>query len=219
MIPLRDSIRKPGTPTITILLLAVIFYAFGLELTASDLESFFARYALIPSLIRFDDLATLSPFVTHIFLHGGILHLLSNAWFLWIFGDNVELEVGRLPYLALFLLSGIGGGAAQYLVFPSADVPMVGASGAIAGVMGAYLLLFPAHRIVTLVPVSFFLTTMNLPAYVMIGYWFALQVLSGLTSFSSGLLGGVGWWAHVGGFLTGVILAAIFRLKIRSDAS
>jgi membrane associated rhomboid family serine protease len=154
-----------------------------------------------------------SHVLTHMFLHGSWMHLLGNMWFLWLFGNNVEDSMGRLRFLVFYLLCGLTAAAAQIVTSPDSAIPMVGASGAISGVMGAYLLLYPRVRVYTIVPLGFFITSMALPAWVMLGYWFLIQFVSGLVSFG-GEAGGVAFWAHVGGFVAGVVLVKLFA---RSD--
>lgn len=144
--------------------------------------------------------------VTSMFLHGSWMHLLGNMWFLWIFGNNVEDSMGRGRFVAFYLLSGLGAAALQVVTEPGSLIPMVGASGAISGVMGAYIILYPRVRVFTLVPIGFFLTTIALPAWVMLGYWIAIQVLGGF----GGAEGGVAFWAHVGGFIVGASLIKLF---------
>jgi membrane associated rhomboid family serine protease len=148
---------------------------------------------------------------TSMFLHGGWMHLLGNMWFLWLFGNNVEDSMGRGRFIAFYLLSGIGAAAAQILADPDSIVPMVGASGAISGVMGAYVVLYPRARVFTLVPLGFFITSFALPAWVMLGYWMLLQVVGGLGAPTEG--GGVAFWAHVGGFVAGVVLIKLFARR------
>jgi membrane associated rhomboid family serine protease len=155
----------------------------------------------------------LSHVVTHMFLHGSWMHLLGNMWFLWLFGNNVEDSMGRLRFVVFYLLCGLAAAAGQIGTSPDSAVPMVGASGAISGVMGAYLVLYPKVRVYTLVPLGFFITSMALPAWVMLGYWFLIQFVSGLVSFG-GEGGGVAFWAHVGGFVAGIVLVKLFA---RSD--
>ncbi len=147
--------------------------------------------------------------VTSMFLHGSWLHILGNMWFLAIFGNNVEDVMGRFRFLVFYLLAGLAAAAAQVLAGPDSVIPMVGASGAIGGVMGGYVVLFPRVGVRTFVFLGFWARMMVLPAYVMLGYWFLLQLLSG--SLSSGGGGGVAFWAHVGGFLTGLALTPLFR--------
>ena len=155
----------------------------------------------------------LSHVLTHIFLHGSWMHLLGNMWFLWLFGNNVEDSMGRLRFIGFYLLCGLAAAAAQIITSPGSAIPMVGASGAISGVMGGYLLLYPTVRVYTLVVLGFFITSMALPAWVMLGYWFLIQFVSGWVSFG-GEGGGVAFWAHVGGFVAGVVLVKLFA---RSD--
>jgi membrane associated rhomboid family serine protease len=148
---------------------------------------------------------------TSMFLHGGWMHLLGNMWFLWLFGNNIEDSMTRPRFVVFYLLSGIGAALAQVIANPSSEIPMVGASGAISGVMGAYLVLFPKVRVYTMVPLGFFLQTIPLPAWVMLIYWMVLQIFGGLSSIvSEGGRGGVAFWAHIGGFVAGVILVKMF---------
>ncbi len=212
MFPLSDSIKTPGIPVINILLIAATIVVFIQQLSFFNHELFIREYALIPSLIDFSQIDTLYPFITAIFLHGGLLHIASNMWFLWVFGDNVETHVGFLLYPFLYFGSGIVGNLAQYLVMPNSSIPMLGASGAVAGVLGAYYVLFPHSRIKTLVPLFGFITFVEIPATVMLGYWFVLQVISGAVVLPfTGESGGVAFWAHVGGFVCGMVLANLFR--------
>jgi membrane associated rhomboid family serine protease len=151
----------------------------------------------------------ISNVFTSMFLHGSWMHLLGNMWFLWIFGNNVEDSMGRLRFVLFYLLCGIAAALGQVVTDPSSPIPMVGASGAISGVMGGYLVLYPNVRVYALVPIGFFLTSMALPAWVMLGYWFLLQFLSGLATFGGGV-GGVAFWAHIGGFVAGLVLIKLF---------
>jgi len=175
-------------------------------------DSFTIAYSLVPKNVNFGEYITLMNFITSIFLHGGWLHIISNMWFLWIFGDNVEGAIGHFKYLVLYLLSGISGGLAQYFFMPGSNIPMLGASGAVAGALGAYFLLFPHHKIKTLVPIFGFLTFTNISAFIMLGYWFVLQIFSGAVSIPGVETdsGGVAFWAHVGGFVTGLVLGKLF---------
>jgi rhomboid family protein len=151
--------------------------------------------------------------VTSMFLHGSWMHLLGNMWFLWLFGNNVEDSMGRLRFLIFYLLCGLAAAMGQVLTNPSSAIPMVGASGAISGVMGAYLVLYPKVRVFALVFLGFFMTSVALPAWMMLGYWLLIQFVSGLAAFG-GDVGGVAFWAHVGGFVAGVVLVKLFA---RSD--
>jgi membrane associated rhomboid family serine protease len=148
---------------------------------------------------------------TSMFLHGSWMHLLGNMWFLWVFGDNVEDSMTRPRFIAFYLLCGIAAALAQVVMDPASGVPMVGASGAISGVMGGYLVLYPRVRVFALVPLGFLLTSVALPAWVMLLYWIGLQILSGLTSIGAG--GGVAFWAHIGGFVAGVVLVKLFSRR------
>lgn len=216
MIPLKDSENSGKFPLVTTLLILINCFVFYLEYAARDIDLFFAKYALIPSLIDWHNPATLIPFFTSMFLHGGLFHLLSNMWFLWIFGDNVEEAFGWL-YLPVYLIGGIVGGLLQYFLSPDSVIPIVGASGAIAAVLGAYFVLFPRHTIVTFVPIFFFLTLINVPAFLALGYWFFLQLFNGTTSLgvTSASEGGVAYFAHIGGFITGIVAALVLLPSIR----
>jgi membrane associated rhomboid family serine protease len=149
------------------------------------------------------------------FLHGGWLHLLGNMWFLWVFGDNIEDRLGHLRYLVFYLATGLGAGLAHALLNLSSTIPAVGASGAISGVLGAYFVLFPHSRVITLVPLLFFFFTVRLPAVIILGYWFAIQFISGLGAVALPGSGGVAWWAHIGGFVLGAVLVRMFRPRRR----
>jgi membrane associated rhomboid family serine protease len=146
------------------------------------------------------------------FLHGGWMHLIGNMWFLWLFGNNIEDSMTRPRYVLFYLLCGVAAAVAQVVVDPASGIPMVGASGAISGVMGAYLVLYPRVRVFTLVVLGFFVTTVALPAWVMLIYWMGIQVLSGVVDAlgTEGAAGGVAFWAHVGGFVAGVVLVKLF---------
>jgi rhomboid family protein len=148
--------------------------------------------------------------LTSMFMHGGWFHLLGNMWFLWVFGNNIEDSMGHTRFVAFYLLCGVAAAASQMLVDPDSAIPMVGASGAISGVMGGYILLYPRVRVHTLVTLGFFLTTVALPAYVILGYWFVLQLLLGTATAVSRAQGGVAVWAHVGGFVAGLLLIRWF---------
>jgi len=211
MIPLRDSLQSYSKPYVTIAIIAANACVFLFQLTLDEfsLNNFIAAYGMIPSRLH------VSSLVTSMFLHGGWLHLIGNMWFLWIFGDNVEDILGHAKYLLFYLVCGVAAALFQVALNMDSRVPTIGASGAIAGVMGAYLVKFPRSRIVTLVFVFFFLTTIEIPASLMLIYWFVLQFFSGVGSIASSHLsqGGVAWFAHVGGFLAGILL--IFALRPR----
>jgi membrane associated rhomboid family serine protease len=149
--------------------------------------------------------------LTSMFLHGGWLHLIGNMWFLWLFGNNVEDSMGHGRYFAFYLLSGLAAAATQTFVNPSSAIPMVGASGAISGVMGAYIVLYPRVRVHMLVVLGFFITRIAVPAFLMLGYWFLLQILGGLPGLGQEEGGGVAFWAHAGGFIAGAVLVWVFK--------
>jgi membrane associated rhomboid family serine protease len=160
----------------------------------------------------------LSNVFTSMFLHGSWMHLLGNMWFLWLFGNNVEDSMTRPRFVLFYLLCGIGAALAQIVAEPGSRIPMVGASGAISGVMGAYLVLYPRVRVFTMVPLGFILTSIALPAWAMLIYWMVLQVLGGFTRIGAGEEGGVAFWAHVGGFVAGVVLVKAFERTDRVRA-
>lgn len=215
MFPIRDHNPSHKLPIITVLIIIVTSFVFFLELSALDLESFIETYALVPSFVNFLDLKTLLPFISSIFLHGGWLHIISNMWFFWIFGDNIEAALGRITFILFYLICGIAAGLLQYLVNPSSSVPMLGASGAVAGILGAYLVLYPRHRIDTLVATfGGFMREVQMPASLMLGYWFVIQLFSGVGSLGVTSGGGIAFWAHVGGFVAGWIVVRFFKSKI-----
>lgn len=205
MIPLRDSHPAHIFPFWTIGIIALNIYAFFLQITAPDFEAFVFQYALVPRLIDFSDFATLTPFITSQFLHGNLLHIGSNMLFVWVFGDNVEERFGFLFFPVFYLFSGVAAAFAQYILGPDSAIPMLGASGAVAGVLGAYFAMFPHHTIKTLVPAFGLVSVVDIPASVMLVYWFIAQVFSGVTTLGLGTLehGGVAYFAHIGGFVVG----------------
>jgi len=212
MFPLRDTYEAKVFPLVTYAIIVVNAFAFFLEIIAPNPSSFIESYALIPAYVNFSNYITLIPFITSQFLHAGFLHIISNMWFLRIFGDNVEEKFGHLLFLFVYLISGAFGIFIQYLFTIDPTVPMLGASAAVAGVLGAYFVFFPRHRIVTLVPMGFFLATLNIPASLMLFYWFITQLFSGVGSIAVAQTGGVAFWAHVGGFLSGWLIARLFNL-------
>lgn len=204
MLPIRDHEPSHRVPVITIGLIAANVLVFLTQLMAENLEAFVAQWALTPRLLDFGDVGSLYPLVTSQFLHGGIAHILFNMWYLWIFGDNVESRLGRVRFLGFYLVSGIVAALAQFFVNTASPIPMLGASGAVAGVLGAYLVLFPHHRVDTLVPHFGFWTRTTLPAGFVLFFWFILQLFSGLGSLGAATSGGgVAFFAHIGGFAFG----------------
>jgi rhomboid family protein len=219
VIPLRDRNPSGTFPAVTLAIIAANIGVFLHELMLGpSLRAFIGQYALIPAQVRADllygegaPLGPLIPFFTSMFLHGGWLHLIGNMWFLWIFGDNVEDVLGSFRYALFYVACGLGAAAIHFFTAPNSQVPTLGASGAIAGVLGAYLVLFPRARVVTLVPIFFYLQLMELPAVLVLGLWFLLQLLSGSATIGAAVSGGIAWWAHVGGFLAGMLLILLVR--------
>jgi membrane associated rhomboid family serine protease len=214
MFPLRDHNPSGRTPYVTWALIAlnvVVFLTYSPMFSDPvALQSFFGSYALVPA-----NLSSGSGFhtvLTSMFLHGGFMHIAGNMLFLWIFGDNMEDEMGHGGFLLFYLASGIGAALAQYLSSPLSDIPMVGASGAIAGVMGGYLLLFPKARVDILIIFIVFFRVFPVPAWLMLGLWFGLQFFGGFTSAADA--GGVAYWAHAGGFIAGLILTLPLFLRL-----
>ena len=219
MIPLRDRNPSGTFPAVTLAVIVACTAAFLYELSLGEgLNRFLMEFALVPGQVSYG-LQTgehwrgiVPPFFTSMFLHGGWLHLIGNMWFLWIFGDNVEDALGSFRFVFFYLACGLAAGFTHFILGPSSAVPTIGASGAIAGVLGGYLVLYPGARVLTLVPLGFFMRIMELPAALMIGLWFLIQFASGLlTQGMEG--GGVAWWAHVGGFIAGLALVKLLRKR------
>lgn len=220
LLPLKDDIPSRRFPFVTYSIIAVNIVVFMFEATMSkeQLQAFFELIAVIPAeytaFLRGEPVPLLkllaAPFAS-MFLHGGWMHLFGNMWFLYLFGDNVEDAMGHSRFLLFYLLTGLAATVAHIFVNPLSPIPIVGASGAISGVVGAYFLMFPTARVLTLVPIFFFVDIVLLPAVVFIGMWFLFQFWSGLLSLAVPHLGGVAWWAHIGGFIAGLILAPIMR--------
>lgn len=208
MFPLSDSADSQRFPFVTVGLVVANVIVFYLQLT-TGFDQFVAHYALTPSTINFSNPATLLPFVTAMFLHADFFHILSNMWFLKIFGDNIEDHFGPIPYLLIFLLTGIAGNLLQFFFMPHSTIPMLGASGAVSGILGAYMALYPTSKIKTLLTLFLIITITEISAFWYLGYWFLLQLLSGFGSIGGGGQGGVAFWAHVGGFVVGFIIAKL----------
>ncbi len=172
------------------------------------------RFAMGGGLVCLTDPGRqVSHVFTSMFLHGSWMHIIGNMWFLWLFGNNIEDSMGHARFVVFYLIGGVAAALAQVAIDPASVVPMVGASGAISGVMGAYLILYPRVRVWTLVFLGFFLTSIRLPAWVMILYWVALQFLSGVAGLAAGVQGGVAFWAHIGGFVAGLVLIRLFARR------
>jgi len=216
MIPLKNLNPRTTVPVVTFLLIGanVAVFLYQLSLGAHGGEQFVLAYGEVPrklqlALGRGDFVGAVVPFFTSMFLHGGWLHIIGNMWFLWIFGPDVEERLGHVWYLFFYLICGIGSGLTQTAFTWGSRLPAIGASGAISGVLGAYILFFPASRILTLVPLFIIWFTARLPAWIFIAMWFVVQFMSGVSALgaSAAAAGGVAWWAHIGGFLLGMAMA------------
>ena len=215
MIPLRSSERHYTPATVTLLLIAANVLVFLYELSLGNgyqLNHFIATYGIVPDRLR------LSSVITSMFIHGGFLHIAGNMWFLWVFGRGVEDLVGHGRFLFLYFACGIAAALLHVAVNANSTVPTVGASGAIAGVMGAYLIKFPRAHVVTLVFIFIFITTVDIPAFFLLLYWFAIQFVSGIGSvgYSQVSNGDVAWFAHVGGFVAGMVLVMLMPVQQRA---
>jgi len=230
MIPIRDDQPRFSTPYVTYFVIAlnVLIFLFELSVRAQGpraLAGFMYQFGVVPAEItgivtgaaHVSVAAAFVPILTSMFLHASFLHILGNMWVLWIFGDNIEDYLGHFTYLVFYLLCGVAASIAHVLLNANSGVPSVGASGAIAGVMGAYFLLYPRARVLTVVPV-FFLFFWWLPAWIVLGYWFLIQFFSGAATsvaYSSQTSGGIAFWAHVGGFVAGIVLIKVFPERPR----
>ena len=211
MIPLRDVIPSRTTPyiTITIIVLNGLAWLFEISLPADVLPQFLQVYGMVPADFHAPTL------ITSMFLHGGWMHVLGNMWYLWIFGDNVEDRLGHGRFIVFYLLCGVIAALGQIAIDPGSTLPTIGASGAIAGVMGAYFVLYPRSRVLTLIPLIIFWEIIELPAIVLLGFWFVIQLFSAgtiaITASTGG--GGVAFAAHVAGFVIGMIGGLLFRKR------
>jgi membrane associated rhomboid family serine protease len=216
MIPLRDDIRSERRPYVNYLFIGACAVVFGWQMLSEhfggmSFDAINDAYGMVPqNIVAGHRLWTL---LTSMFLHGGFFHFIGNMLYLWIFGDNVEDAFNHVPYAFVYLFSGLFGSALQILLGPHSSVPTIGASGAISGVMGAYFVLYPRARVLTVIPIFFFLRLMYLPAALLLGFWILLQVLYGCSS-SPGM-GGVAYFAHIGGFGAGILLALMVKKRVR----
>jgi membrane associated rhomboid family serine protease len=219
VLPIRDNVRGKGFSIINLLLIAANIYVFWLEMhQGRRLDAFVFRYGLVPAVwtsrkwaLKLTLSRKLEPVFTSMFLHGGWLHIIGNMWMLYIFGQAVEARLGHLRYLNFYLASGVASGLVHLWANWGSPIPTIGASGAIAGVMGAYLVFFPLARISTLVPLFIFFYTVEIPAFFYLGLWFVTQVLSNAGSLGADF--GIAWWAHIGGFAFGALFARSFQKK------
>lgn len=217
MIPLRDSLRSQKWPYINIMLilLNIVIFVYQLGLPDAELIGLFYRYGIVPEKFTLQQDAVWLPLVSSMFLHGGWLHLGGNMLYLWVFGDNVEDRLGHAGYLLFYLAAGVTSGLAHILANPQSAVPTIGASGAVAGILGAYFILFPQARVLTLIPIGFFITTARLPAVLFLLFWFFLQVFNALLAGAAPEAQMVAWWAHIGGFLLGFFVGIVKRFSQR----
>jgi membrane associated rhomboid family serine protease len=214
MIPLRSSEKTYSVATVTLVLIAlnVVVFFYEIALGPDSLNIFIQHYGLVPDRLHAYQL------FTSMFIHGGWLHILGNMWFLWVFGRGVEDSIGHTRYLLFYLACGVVSAITNVLATPYSPVPTVGASGAIAGVMGAYLIRFPRARIITLVLILVFFTTLDIPAAFLLLYWFAIQFFNGVGSIGGGsqvARGDVAWFAHIGGFIAGMLLIMVMPSQRR----
>jgi membrane associated rhomboid family serine protease len=226
MIPLRDTIRSRSFPvvTLTIIVLNALVFIYEISLSPNGLDRLIGTFGMVPArlhltqpLLLLNNPLPLITMFSHMYLHGGWLHIISNMWILFIFGDNVEDRMGSGRYFVFYTLSGLASGLLQALVAPASRVPAIGASGAIAGVLGAYFILYPAGRVLTLIPIFIIPWFVEVPAIVFLGFWFVSQLFSGLAALNmpnAANMGGVAWWAHIGGFLFGILAHRFFIRNI-----
>jgi membrane associated rhomboid family serine protease len=219
MFPIKDTIRSRSFPLVNWLLIIgnVLVFIFMLSLSSDQLRRFIFDFGLVQARLELNNPFTWYPVLTHMFLHGGWFHLLSNVWILFIFGDNVEDRLGSVRFLMFYLFGGFAAGLIQGVISLNPNIPSLGASGAIAAVMGAYILFYPRARVTVLLLLIIIPFFFQVPAVVFLGVWFISQLYSGLLSLGAqaGQWGGVAWWAHIGGFVFGLITARVFAIGRR----
>jgi membrane associated rhomboid family serine protease len=212
MFPLRDTVRSKSIPIVnlTLIIINIIIFFLGTTANASSYASLMGTFALVPARLSLAQPFSFLTLLSSTFLHGSWFHLISNMWILFIFGDNVEDRMGKGRYLFFFLAAGVAAGLIQSLLVRDPSIPTVGASGAIAGVLGAYFVLYPRARILTFIPIFIVPWFTEISAMVFLGIWFLIQLFSGVISAGSAGVGMVAWWAHIGGFIFGFILVRVF---------
>lgn len=217
MIPIRDEIKTHRTPIVNYVLILINVLVFlWMFLNSANAEQIFAEYALTPANLGDGiDLDDISDFFTSMFMHGGWMHLIGNMMYLWIFGDNIEDRLGHVGYLIYYLAGGIAAALLQIMINPGSAIPMVGASGAIAAVLGTYLILYPQSRVYTFIPIGYYARMRLMPAIVVLGMWFLLQLISGAGSLGALDQGGTAYFAHIGGFLFGLLIGWLFKKRGR----
>ncbi len=220
MIPIRDDNPTERLPIITVGLIIINIMVFIYQLSlGKGAVDFIYNYGMVPYFVHNPQAAAGHIYfppeltlITSMFLHGGFLHIIGNMLYFWIFGNNIEDELGHIPFLMFYLICGLAAGFAQLAANPNSQLPTIGASGAIAGVLGAYLIRFPHTRVLTLLWLGFFVRLVYIPAVFVLGFWFILQLLFALPSIGAGQGGGIAYFAHIGGFVIGIILFPIFKL-------
>ncbi len=216
MFPIKDTIRARTFPIVNwgLILVNALVFIFEISMPEASLNRFLYTWGLVPSQLNPAQPLSFVPFFTHMFLHGGWLHVISNLWILFIFGDNVEDRMGSGRYLVFYLAGGIvAGGLQVFTAGAASDVPAIGASGAIAAVLGAYFVFYPRARVLTLIPIFIIPWMVTIPAILFLGIWFATQLFQGVAALSStAASGGIAWWAHIGGFIFGLIMAYPFTV-------
>ncbi len=225
MIPLRDAIRSKNFPAVNFIVIGLNIVVFIWQLAQGpNLREALYLYGMVP--LRYSDpelsahftwFQQYLPFLSSMFLHGGFLHIIGNMWFLYIFGDNIEDRLGHVRYLIFYLLCGVAAGLVHLFTNWNSNIPTIGASGAISGVMGAYLLLYPQSRVLTLIPIFFFFQFIEIPAFIFLGYWLLIQLFS--ASLTPRNIGGIAFWAHIGGFIAGLIFVKILDMVPRTGLS
>jgi membrane associated rhomboid family serine protease len=219
MLPIRDTIRSRTFPIVNLSIIAVNVVVFLFEeiLPHQTLEPLFRYFGLVPAELSLFNPIRWFTLITSMFLHGSWFHLISNMWTLYIFGDNVEDRMGSGRYLLYYLLAGTAAGLTQVFSMPGSTLPTIGASGAIAGVLGAYFILYPGAKVITMIPVFIFPWFVDIPAFLYLGIWFVSQLSSGLLSLGAvSDFGGVAWWAHIGGFVFGFLMVRLFTRKVKT---
>jgi len=211
MIPIRDSIPTHRVPIVNYVLICVNLVVFILMwLAGPEQNNLVYQFAMIPANFKNGiDLGDVGDIFTSMFMHAGLAHIAGNMLYLWIFGDNIEDRLGSFKYLLFYLAGGLAASLTHLIFNPNSQIPTVGASGAIAAVLGAYLIMYPKSRIATFIPLGFFMRLTMLPAAVVLGFWFVLQLFNGVLSIGAADVGGVAFWAHIGGFVAGVLMALL----------
>ena len=218
MIPIRDEIKTKRIPFVNYTLIAINIIVFLIMvLNPAKIDSIVMGNALIPTdVTQGFKMSVLKNFITAMFMHAGWMHLISNMLYLWIFGDNIEDRLGHVGYLLFYLAAGIFASGLHIFFIPPSNVPSLGASGAIAGVLGAYLIFYPQSKVYTFIPFGYFMRLRPLPAIVVLGLWFVMQIFSGVGSMmAQGQGGGVAYWAHIGGFVFGLLIGFLFNKRIK----